>query len=89
MVAAGVREVIPTVIQTGWSLLLTLFCSTGRRVGGGEYNFARGVEFPFVPSPFLPASASSLSNPFFVFGVCTLGIENTNTQEDTLSDRID
>jgi hypothetical protein len=55
---------------------------TGRRVGGGEYNFARGVEFPFVPSPFLPASASSLSIPFFVFGVCTLGIENTFTQEE-------
>ena len=55
---------------------------TGRRVGGGEYNFARGVEFPFVPSPFLPTTASLLSCPFFTFGVCTLGSENTITQEE-------
>ena len=59
-----------------------LLLHTGRRVGGGESNIARGVEFSFVPSPFHPASASLLSRPFFVIRVCTHGSENTFTQEE-------
>jgi hypothetical protein len=82
VVAARVREVIPTVIQTGLVASSDfVLLHTGRRVGGGEYNFARSVEFPFVPSPFLPASASLWFGPFSIFGVCTLGIENTITEE--------
>ena len=50
MVAAGIREVIPTMIQTRWSLLLLIFLllHIGRRVGLGEYNIAGvcGVSSP-------------------------------------------
>ena len=67
------------LVASSFSVLL----HTGRRVGGGEYNFARGVEFSFFPSPLLPASTTPLSSPLIVCGGCTLGLlENTITQEE-------
>ena len=61
VVAAGNREVIPTMIQTGSaSSNLSSTPHTGRRVGLGEYNFA-GVCGVSRPLPSLSSTTSSSS----------------------------
>jgi len=71
VVAAGIREVIPTMIQTRWSLLLLIFLllHIGRRVGLGEYNIA-GVCGVSRPLPSLSSTSTSFLSQ------CTQAIEN-------------